>query len=175
MFLGCGKNVKDAKKDKAAIESAIIGYSVKSDSVTLLKKNSISLVEKGSVLFDKAFESEVVAFKTDKNSNIIFSLKDGSLIEFDVATKEIKYIESFFEPIPFLGLSGDEKYLIGISENNKILIIDRKTKAMGMGSYNEKVFDVRVSDDNTKVFVQFEDRLEILDFLEKKVLETVKF
>jgi len=102
-------------------------------------------------------------------------LANGYIVEFDVDKKDIKYVEKFFEPITILNLTSDDKYLIAISKTNKILIIDRATKAMGMGAYDEKIFGVRISSDYTKIFVHFEDRIEVLDFADKKVIETLNF
>ncbi|HPO51026.1 MAG TPA: hypothetical protein PLO89_11935 [Spirochaetota bacterium] len=171
LFIGCSskKDFSNQNKSNNNIPSMIFF----NDSLLLIKSDKIELWKDNAKEFTKNFGSKISTFVKDKGSNVFLGFEDGKIL-YVKEDKSFDETENFFEPIKLLKLSEDFQFLIAVSVNNKIIIVDRTTKNMGMGSYDENIVDIKISGDNRQLSIQFEKKIVILDFIDKKELGTIQ-
>jgi len=176
MFSGCVKHSNAGITSSPGFQFSVksgLGYAERGDYSYTILNNRILLKENGAAVINKTFESAVTAYCVDASSDLIAALSDGTIIEIDTTTKIIIDIDNFFEPIKLLKVSPDNNLIVAVSENNRIVLFDRTTKNISMGSYNEDITDINLSDDGKKIYIRFEKKIVVLDFQDKKELETI--
>jgi len=176
IFLGCAKYSSVQTTTLAGFQFSMksgLGYAERDAYSYSIFKNRVLIKENGKEIINKTFENPITSFCIDLSSELIAALSDGSIVAIDTKTKRVNEIDNFFEPIKLLKVSPDNNLIIVVSQNNKIVFFNRTTKNISMGSYNENIDDINLSDDAKKIYIRFENKIIVLDFQDKKELEVI--
>lgn len=178
MFIGCSNKeiVRQTLNSDVKMEvNNGLGYAIEGDFTYTIRKKNFNVKEDGKEIFNRNFDAEISSYVIDSSSDVVVLFNTGLICEFNPHKRSFTQIDELFEPLRFIRLSSDNKFIIGVSEHNKIVIIDRLKKNISMGSYEDNIVDVKFSNDSKIVYIQFYSRIVAIDFIEKKEIEIITF
>ena len=157
---GVGHEIFFSKKEKISflkskIPSSRINFIDIDNQKIFFQLNSELLIEKIAIAKNNSY---LVFQLFDYNESTVLKL-------FDIKAKKV--VKSFFlnSEIKFLSISQDGKYILYLSENNKIYILSTKEKKIiSIFNIDEKIKKIKISALNKYIIVQSENNISFYDF-----------